>query len=705
MITIFRKELKDVVRWTPLGMIVIGLLCWQQVPKYLNECSQLPTSLASMVIIGSGLFALVLGLLQSLFDQRTDSRAFLLHRPISVKDIYRGKLAAGFVAHTIAWAVPLLVMAIYLETKGPEKLPVTWSDVIPAVLCCLLSFLFHPAGIWMACREARWLGTKWMPLGIPLMACFMSMARISVPWGWGSAVAMTSIVLLSWMTLSAARHAFTHQTFLPSSASEESWSWSNALGLGLGSLVLVVTLMVSGVGFIVKPDHSLSLKGRRLTASADGQLWEIEETWKSPRGYKDAPIHRAGRQLSGNAGPNAAFAELPEIWAERTLVQINSNSRWNGTSPWNGYRRVTSSAAKDHGSVALFEHNQRLYAYTDIEGWVGTVTPQGVYARHETPQGAFNHLSSLDYFLSSTVYNMSIGGQRLLADSNGIYQLDFDARKIRRLSETPAQAMAVTPPSDKLPEATLWARDGETLHRYSMKPLTKDQTLPSTDSELVKATHSYPLANVELFATGQWPLDWVKESDAAWLTMASVDEMGVVIVANDIAPTFDYRIADAGGKVQDAGTLPDLVPEQVHGQVEAIASPPALIVGIPAIMSVVAPDENRQVNAPALFWLLLGLHALAGGVGAFVLARGRVQGTRQQVVWLVIGLMAGVSSWLAVVAIYPRWVVESCTACQRRRRVDTDRCEHCSAAWEVADGEGIELIGPRDQYVMTTAVG
>jgi len=121
MITIFRKELKDVVRWTPLGMIVIGLLCWQQVPKYLNECSQLPTSLASMVIIGSGLFALVLGLLQSLFDQRTDSRAFLLHRPISVKDIYRGKLAAGFVAHTIAWAVPLLVMAILEVTSRLQR--------------------------------------------------------------------------------------------------------------------------------------------------------------------------------------------------------------------------------------------------------------------------------------------------------------------------------------------------------------------------------------------------------------------------------------------------------------------------------------------------------------------------------------------------------------------------------------------------------
>lgn len=705
MITIFRKELKDVLRWTPLGMIVIGLLCWRQMPSYLHECSLLSASLAAMAIIGSGLFALVLGLLQSLFDQRTDSRAFLLHRPISVKDIYRGKLAAGFVAHTIAWAVPLLVAAIYLETKGPEKLPVTWSDAIPAALCCLLSFLFHPAGIWMACREARWLGTKWLPLGIPLMACFMAIVTISDPLSWDYAVAATLIVLFSWITLYAARHAFTHQTFLPSSTSEESWSWPNALGLGLGSLVFVVTLMVFVVSSVMTPPWSLSIKDRRLTASADGQLWEIEETWKSPRGNQDAPIHRAGRQLSGDAGPNAAFADLPETWAERSLVQINPSTPRNGASAWNGYRYTGASASADHNGVALFEHNQRLYAYTDIAGWLGTVTPQGVFARNETPQGAFNHLNSLDSFAGSTAYYMSIGGQRLLADSNGIYQLDFDAKKIRRLSETPTQAMAVTLPSDEIPEATFWARDGETLHRYSIKPLTKDQTLPSTDSELVKATHSYPLANVELTATGQWSLDWLADSDSTLLTVAAVDEERVVMTSNASGPTFDYRIADAGGKVQDAGTLPDLLPEEPQGQAPVFVFPPALIVGGTAVLSIVSPDEYRQMTAPILLWFGMGLHALLGGIGAFVLARGRVPGTRQQVVWLVIGLMAGVSAWLAVVAIYPRWVVESCTACQRRRRVDTDRCEHCGAAWEVPDREGIELIGPRDRQPMTSALG
>ena len=72
--------------------------------------------------------------------------------------------------------------------------------------------------------------------------------------------------------------------------------------------------------------------------------------------------------------------------------------------------------------------------------------------------------------------------------------------------------------------------------------------------------------------------------------------------------------------------------------------------------------------------------------------------------WLIAGALGGISAWLAVIAIYPRLVVEQCTACQRRRRVDTDRCEHCGVDWEVPDSEGIELIGPRD-LGLTSAAG
>ena len=125
MTAIFRKELRDVLRWTPLGVIVIGLLCWQKIPSYVDGCYNLPYSVANNVIIGSGLFALALGLLQSMFDLRTDARGFLLHRPISARDMFRGKLAAGFGAHTLAWMIPLVLAAIWLESIGAERLPVT----------------------------------------------------------------------------------------------------------------------------------------------------------------------------------------------------------------------------------------------------------------------------------------------------------------------------------------------------------------------------------------------------------------------------------------------------------------------------------------------------------------------------------------------------------------------------------------------------
>ena len=80
MTTIFFKELKDVIRWVPLGIVLIGVLCWRSLPGYVHQCYDVSNTIAGSVVIGSGLFALALGLLQSLFDLRTDSRAFLLHR-------------------------------------------------------------------------------------------------------------------------------------------------------------------------------------------------------------------------------------------------------------------------------------------------------------------------------------------------------------------------------------------------------------------------------------------------------------------------------------------------------------------------------------------------------------------------------------------------------------------------------------------------
>lgn len=116
----------------------------------------------------------------------------------------------------------------------------------------------------------------------------------------------------------------------------------------------------------------------------------------------------------------------------------------------------------------------------------------------------------------------------------------------------------------------------------------------------------------------------------------------------------------------------------------------------PLVAKIVDPDSYPTAPASDWWWLPVVLHTIIGGLGAFLLARSRVSSNQTQLIWLVIGALVGVPTWLAVVAVYPRPVVEPCTACQRRRRVDTDRCEHCHAEWEVPERVGIELIGPRE---------
>jgi len=293
--------------------------------------------------------------------------------------------------------------------------------------------------------------------------------------------------------------------------------------------------------------------------------------------------------------------------------------------------------------VSLYERDGQLYAYSQLGGWLGTVTPQGVFGRDETPQGTFRDLVSLDaYRNSQTTYDMQVEGQRILADEGGIYQLDFDAKQLRQLTDDPARVMKVTFPSNEHPEATLWTRHEQTLRRYALQPLTEDQTLPSTDSEILKATHSSPLSHVDLTPTGEWSLDWLPSSDVVTLSVASVDDKTAVLVANDQTLEFEYRVANADGEILDSGRRPDLVNVVPGTSYEFYLLPPVLVGGVSVVTSVFAPEAVHEIGTS--MWLILLTHALLGGIGAMLLSRGRVAPLRQQVVWLVLGLLFGVSS-------------------------------------------------------------
>ena len=61
-------------------------------------------------------------------------------------------------------------------------------------------------------------------------------------------------------------------------------------------------------------------------------------------------------------------------------------------------------------------------------------------------------------------------------------------------------------------------------------------------------------------------------------------------------------------------------------------------------------------------------------------------------IWVALAFLLGLGVPLAVIAIYPAVIYETCTACSKRRRVEQATCEHCGADWDPLPTEGIEIV-------------
>ncbi len=157
MMTIFKKELRDLLPWIVVGVIVISALCW-----YGKEDS----GIAFLFTIGGAVVAFGLGLLQTVGDLRTEAKGYLLHRPFNVSSVFVAKLVAGVVAYCVCIIPPLLALMIYRASLGPDIRPQSAWDVVPALLMSLVAFSFHPAAIWTMCRPAKWFGTKAIPVAV-----------------------------------------------------------------------------------------------------------------------------------------------------------------------------------------------------------------------------------------------------------------------------------------------------------------------------------------------------------------------------------------------------------------------------------------------------------------------------------------------------------------------------------------------------------
>ena len=104
-----RKEAKDILRWTPVGMVILSLALWSVMRSVdPNSFSGLSSKLRFQTLIASGFFGVFLGVASFWFDCNGAARGYLVHRGVSLSRIFLTRTLFGFMAFMTAMWIPLL---------------------------------------------------------------------------------------------------------------------------------------------------------------------------------------------------------------------------------------------------------------------------------------------------------------------------------------------------------------------------------------------------------------------------------------------------------------------------------------------------------------------------------------------------------------------------------------------------------------------
>ncbi len=151
----------------PIGLVLMAILivfCMRSSNYYEHFSSNLFYS----VWLVAGIFGLLLSLATFCRENQDNARAFLIHRGISVDRIFWSRVCIGLIIYYLTLFLPIGTVAVYFWTLGMDSVPVSPWQTVPAMVAVFYSTAFYFAGVVIACRNCRWLGTRCLPLSLAI---------------------------------------------------------------------------------------------------------------------------------------------------------------------------------------------------------------------------------------------------------------------------------------------------------------------------------------------------------------------------------------------------------------------------------------------------------------------------------------------------------------------------------------------------------
>jgi len=675
------KELRENIVWALLAMLALGAaqinaLYYARNPGqdflYTDGITLCKKSFLTVTMFGYAAAGLALGLLQVLPELKRDRWAALLHLPLPRGRFYWGKAIAGLILYFIAAGLPFLFAVWQAARPGNFPTPFVPKMIAPGLADFATGLCYYFAALLVALQWGR-VALRALPLFAALHVSFFAfqepLFRVAVE----SALAMTLVLSVAgWGALHARE-----------SLRARPW-------LGRIAFLIIAFYGACGAGDLLKAiggvaghrGESKYSSWETLDDGAPARVDEVENVIVSVTDVHGQPL----------AKPN----DLDRIRSHTLFITeacsyVGDSHGWRPTFYPRGYREsdtyLVATRPYSHPRLEqwfyIFENphyvgmqhlEKREFARLGMDG----IAPPGAKVR------AFPEDVSSDQIGSETL---------VIAAPESLRFVHLPKREI-----TPVSLPAPGPICGLCHTWTMAFNGTVALEGIA---LGSGMAVYNAEARLVAMLPYHhdvdrwgclslgALMTKDRFFLKYEPSAWINERTRKSMPSYAevVDKKGTVLTSYEIPPLPENVNPPAWNSflAQRLESPAFFFGEMLYRRIGAAVGSSRLR---EALQKQIGPGFSSTLQAGQILVLI----ALVLSAITFVWSRRAEFPARRAWAWtagvFLLGLPGFILFWLA--GERPRTV--PCAACQRPRKIESERCDHCGAPWPVKPADGTEIL-------------
>jgi hypothetical protein len=693
MTSLIWKEWRENFKWTALpSILILGPMMLFGAPLLVSNIYLAYVSLVA------GLTGAMLGFLQVFSEAGGDKRSLLLHRPLSPSWIFLGKVIAGTSLYLLALLIPTACAVGLAATPGHVAAPFEWRMTLPWLADVLTGLVYYFAGILTAQREARWYGSRCLPLAAGVVVSFL-VWNVGEFWQ-----ALVVIALLGGIVAVAAWGSMlTAGAYLPQPRSAKA-ALAATLLAGLSALVFAGKVTI-GLWFADPFDYPYEL-------DRQAHLFVINQV---------GPRITSVTNLEGLVPEGLRGERLDEYTINKIRARASNAEPFpRGQSYRNPGRYLLAyknETTPPHEAWWYVPSQGRILGYDKgLKFFLGSFGPDGFVPPQEQPRERFH----------GEVTQKSLGYEAWardpLAFPTAAYTVDFHKGTVR--------TVFVAPSGESIRFASKQADKGE---NWSMVFVGTDKAVHFLEQDgkpILSVPLEYDVAMAEINLVGrlvnpdrfwvwyfpQWHLPLQIQETVPGAKVAVYDSAGresqprqevlprqgvtrnTPVVYSDmlVQPSMFQALSGLMTSPTEVialvGTTSCLESEARENPTEIPLLLQNLWLTTQAYLPGVRWDVKSHLSLAVGFGAMLILAALASGLACFLLPRRHAFSNARRIGWACCGLLFGPTGLLLMIALL-EWPAQiACPKCRKLRVVTREQCEHCGAAHALPEPDGTEVF-------------